>query len=229
MPQGCRGQTHGNSMRRSPYLHPVPGASPLVRRQSSTGRRRGLAINLSMELGGGLVNLIALRENRRLGDGGRRDVSPLLRQPGGFEGGLLVLVQADTDNHPVMKRPDPSRPSLNLDPVAPDEVGGPWDDYVIARLDELVRFDADGFPVGVEAPKGAVGCFTPIKDTALRPTGARQVQYVIGRNVVQIPVPRLVEPLDSRLHSLDVLLRHRPRSISRLRGAPVGSRRQCFW
>src|SRR5262245_19640159 len=125
-----------------------------------------------------------------------------------------------------MKRPDPSRPSLNLDPVAPDEVGGPWDDYVIARLDELVRFDADGFPVGVEAPKGAVGRFTPIKDTALRPTGARQVQYVIGRNVVQIPVPRLVEPLDSRPHNLDVVLRHRPRSISGREGRGATKRLQ---
>jgi len=86
------------SMRRSPRVG-TQGASPLRPLDIQEGKMPG-AISRRYAVtpaecfradygswgGGGSRRRLRGRENRRLGDGGRREVSALLRQPGGFEG-----------------------------------------------------------------------------------------------------------------------------------------------
>jgi len=64
--------------------------------------------------------------------------SRLLPQPGGFEGFLPLLVEADVGDGPIADRPNESRPSSHFDPVATPKVARDRCHDVPARIDELV-------------------------------------------------------------------------------------------
>jgi hypothetical protein len=65
----------------------------------------------------------------------------LLRQPGGFERFLPLLVHAEALDRPVADRERPGGPSPHLDSIASERMQRPRDHHVVTRLDELVRLD----------------------------------------------------------------------------------------
>src|SRR5215216_6649543 len=140
----------------------------------------------------------------------------LLRQPGGFEGLGSLMEHPTASDLPVLDCVHDRAPRDHFDPLAPLHVGGVRDHDLGARPREAVRLKLGLLKRRPELlPEGLELAMTAI-DTLERPSGPRPVNFRIGapqgeqRHQVA-SVPRF----EMAPHDLDVLLRHRPRSISR--------------
>jgi hypothetical protein len=153
-------------------------------------------------------------------DGGSDRQAPqmihhLLPQPGGFEGSLPVN-QVRADDLSVAHGEDTPNLSIDIRAAGSASAAIPNQrDDVLARVDDLVDSDFELFPSIGEIGPGA-HCLPPhLVCTRIRKPGSAENDLaVVGK---QLPSPAPVasfpvvhEPADD----LDVLLRHRPRSIS---------------
>src|SRR6185295_10512350 len=133
----------------------------------------------------------------------------LLRQRGGFEGFLKLLVEADPHDQPVADRAQPDAASLHFDSVPAPQAVRERHHHMLPGIDELVGLIPSGLPVLSELlgqpPELGEVVGTPVD--ADRP---RQVELEIWRKVFERNVKvATVERLIASTHDLHVLLRHR--------------------
>jgi hypothetical protein len=154
----------------------------------------------------------------------------LLPQPGGFEGVGFGLEPAMPNDPSISQRPDVSgvrRDRLVVCPAHQNEANGD-DDFFPCR-NEFKRLDTPGRPdlaqPSHELPDALVAVIDAwVKGPPRRVPFDLRIKEVIGLVIEvleDLVLPLCVEPP----HNLHVLLRHRPRSISRLpRGRPTSDR-----
>src|SRR5215207_115602 len=139
----------------------------------------------------------------------------LLPAADGFEGFGSLLEQPKASDLPVLDREHVCAPRYHFDPLAPSDLDGVRQHDLGARFGEAIVLLLDVLERRPElAPEGLVPAATI--DTLERPSGRRPVNFRVGAKRAQprrqvAPVPRF----DIAPHSFDVLLRHRPCSISR--------------
>src|SRR2546423_9335096 len=140
----------------------------------------------------------------------------LLRKPDRFEGFGSLLEQPKASDLPVFDCEHPRAARAHFDPLAPPKVGGIRDHDFGTRVSEALRRLNLGLLKREEelVPQG-LALATIAIDTLQRPSGTRPVNFRVrakrGQPRRQVaPVPRF----DPAPHDLDVLLRHRPGSIS---------------
>jgi hypothetical protein len=148
----------------------------------------------------------------------------LLPQPGGFEGFLLIAKAPKLQDLPVANLSDPSRWLVKDNAAfATPSKGASQDEYSAANVAELVRLDAELRPGCIDVrPELLVATQTAI-DGSLQATdkAGTNLDLVIedGGGGDEISIG---ERSEQSLYHLDVLLRHRPRSISRRAGSGSG-------
>jgi hypothetical protein len=159
-------------------------------------------------------------------------VNALLRQPGGFEGIFPVHIGDAAQHLSVSKGPQVRFVLGDLNAAALASAHGSGkDDDLLTGVEELecLGIEAPFVPSGRKVtPKLRPASVTLIarRGVEICPSGP-QFQIVVGE-LLEEPRPiteRIVlsEPIVSPAHDLDVLLRHRPRSIAGLRpgGQPL--------
>ena len=148
----------------------------------------------------------------------------LLRQPG-IEGLFFCLILAAFDAHAVANSPDPCTRVLDSGTAGAPPRMDPSDDHdALARVDVLVNL---GLPL-IEGVDPVRGVFPITLSTAV---DGLSLRLVLGRESSRsgwinssTPSQSRVEPLCQRADDLDVLLRHRPLSISPGGGSALGTR-----
>ena len=140
-------------------------------------------------------------------------MSILLRQPHGFEGVLPLLTKAAMHDAPVTDRPHKGRAHCDLDSIPAPVIAGIRRRYLIASFGELVYLGPNGFPQPEElVQEGAY--LIKFEYAAHRADCAGEVELEVRVQLLERALP--VSPVDGVAngpHDLQVLLRHRPRSI----------------
>src|SRR5207237_4062081 len=160
--------------------------------------------------------------------GGRVSVS-LLPQPGGFEGFFSATAKLDPDDLAVANLPHRTRDEFDLGlRVVPAGTVPDEDDDPIARIDHFVNSDVIGrpglkpvepeLPESVDSNVGGRAASLPHGhglngwvDQRFKSRSGLLEEAVVAKERGDVGIGRW----DQRLDYLDVLLRHRPRSISR--------------
>src|SRR5436190_22359304 len=142
----------------------------------------------------------------------------LLPQPGGFEGFGPLFVGDHPDGLVIAIGPHRCDVVVDLYSAAaatPPRVDED-DDVAAGRLDELLGFEAEFLEGSLQLSQDIAECIGPMEDTGRVDDGGGLMQLEVGGEVIEDDLTGPVERLEGRADSVDVLLRHRQRSISAL-------------
>jgi hypothetical protein len=150
----------------------------------------------------------------------------LLPQPGGFEGLSLIHVALNADHVSIVHLKEDCRIGLELDPASPSTPElALQHDHTVTRINELFRLEPAFIPsLEVLFLKRVPDFLKTTRDGALPEAadGAMQLHVRTNHRSWQVPL----SPDHGRVdhpHDLDVLLRHRPRSIAAREGQVEGA------
>jgi hypothetical protein len=158
-------------------------------------------------------------------EGSRRvGVSVLLRQPHGFEGLGLLLVDNQPNSLVAAKGPYPGDVVVHLQATGPATPLSTDEDQDLAalRLKKPLSFEPQIVKRLGQLTQGPVERVTPMEDTGRVDDGRGLVHLEVGGKEIGAEFSGPVERLKPGPKSIDVLLRHRPRSIPQAH-ASIGS------
>jgi hypothetical protein len=144
-------------------------------------------------------------------------VSVLLRQPHGFEGLARIVISVPLDDLSFPEAPDRSTKKFNGGGTACDRCVEPGErDEFLARFDELLLIDADTLegrePVRAEAAHACVTTEVAFSEYVREATD--ELEFNLGVRHLQDALDvGLIESAAASLNYVNLLLRHRPRSI----------------